>query len=96
MVKWILDLFSSNFFSSIIKLFYYSSLQVQFIEAITQLLKVLSIFITHDFSFTACQHNLCSRQITLPNTMSKKAMRCQVVNTFMPKKVYLVFSFKQM
>ena len=50
----------------------------------------------HDFSFMACQHNLCPRQITLSNTMSKKALRCQVVNTFMPKEVYLVFSCKRM
>ena len=45
----------------------------------------------HDFSFVACQHNLHPRHISFSNTMSKKALLCQIVNTFMPKKVFLVF-----
>lgn len=68
----------SNFFSSGMKLFYYFGLQVQFIETITQLLGVLSIFMAHEFSFMACQHDVCPRQKTPSNTMSKKALQCQL------------------
>ena len=66
--------------------------EVEFIEAIyrsnnTAFESAINIM-AHDFSFMACQHNLFPRQTT--------ALWCQVVNRFMPNKVDLVFSSKQM
>ena len=74
------------------KLFYYSGLQVQFTETITQLMGVLSIFMAHEFSFMACQHDVCPKQKNSLYYNVKEGIAVSVVSTFMFKKVYLGFS----